>query len=737
MMKNRLDDRSKLYYPPLTESKSNRKNVKLYNDIVSMMESRKFGFQSKKTADEEGKAITLALRDALWYVLPHLSKMKVVCGKFPEFFTFLLTDSVLLTQDYNHPETHRHTARLERSGLEDHIKDLGDIALNPLMSGAQFAVMSSGVKDLKKWINSYAEHLEKTNTNMNTLHKMLSEDRITEKTKIFHVPGQVREDPGQYAELEKALSTEYQEIDIAEFLPTDSRKRYNFITKMAMPFPIGRVSYPMSGSHHSMHFVWRSEEKPDIAKEHEVIKRIEKQLPVFHTRAMRRQFQEEISLLTNTKGTAAITIYQKLTGDSSVLEDPNSRKIQQRMRLIIDTQDPELIADMRLLNKGRPEEFEEFWKVAQALINEAELKAVDDRRLGTYTHMAVAMSVRDFKAKVVEKLPEGVKIPSDQTVYYGFEPANRFNASAEYHTGKLKLKLQMQKRQINQYHPDAHYAAALFQYFKEYAVMYRNVTTLLCVDDKALIPLGEPGVPLSTTPRAKSAVVVSTVPMMSADHDTDTKVKVTPSTTLVVEIPKEATETFCRGQVVSTLKNTIVQPSNPLRHAAEMRAALSKEERENPVRMIYSDGGCDHNIVHPAVQLSLLAMFLMDDLDALVAARCGPGRSYTNPAEKPHCIMNLGLQSITLCRDEMPPGFETRMKKLKSMKEIRTEVQSDPQFEKELLKSVQSCHQMIASQFERLSLKDKEFVVNQPATDDALATLWSFLTNIDPELKQV
>ena len=644
-----------------------------------MMQKRNFGFLLKKTADDEGKAITLALTKALWYILPHLTKMHLVSGKFPQFFSFLLKDSTLLTQEYNTPETHRHHARLDRSQLETHIKDLGDIYLNPLMAGAQFAVMKTAVKDLKNWIDTYTQYLDKNNTKMNALHKMLDPDRNKDKTKILHVPAQTRVNPGVYAELERALSTEYREIDVGEFLPPDPRKRYNFISQMAMPFPIGRVSYPMSGSHHSLHFVWRSDDVPDTAKEHEIIQRIEKQLPQFHTRAMRRKFQEEMLLIsTDIRGSTAVAIYQRLTGDCTMMEDKKSKEIQERMRQIIDTQDPDLIADMRQLNEGRPAEFEEFWKEGQAVINQAQLEAVDDRRHGTITHMAVAMSISDFKAKVVERLPEGVKIPSDQTVYYGFEPANRFTASAKYHNGKLDLKLKMQKRQINQFHPDGHYAAAIFQYFKEFAVMYKEVTTLVCVDDKALIPLGEPGVPLATTARAKSAVVISTEPMMSADHDTDAKVKVTPSTVLVADIPEKATDSFCRGQVVCTLKDTIMQPSTPIRHAAEMRSALTKEERERPVRMVYSDGGTDHNIVHPAVQISLLALFLIDDLDILVAARCCPGRSYTNPAEKPHCIMNLGLQSITLSRDEMLPGYEIKMKKLKKMKEIRASVHSDP-----------------------------------------------------------
>ena len=350
--------------------------------------------------------------------------------------------------------------------------------------------------------------------------------------------------------------------------------------------------------------------------------------------------------------------------------------------------------------------------------------------------MAIAISVRDFRERVKETLPENTPIPSVQLVYLAFQPRNKFTKAAERFTGKLRLKLKVQRRQLSSYHPDAQYCATIFLYLRQLCIKFKEFCTLVCMDDKALIPLGEPGTPLATIGRTRATVSVDNVQLMAADHDTDTKVKVTPSTILIVDIPDAADESFCRGQVVSILKDTILQPSNPIRHMAELHKAL-KDEKHQPVRILYTDGGSDHNPTFPAVQLSLLALFLMEDLDVLFAARCCPGRSYTNPAEKPHCIMNLGLQGLALCREKMSPGYENKIKPLGSMKKIRNAVKNDAKFGEALLESVKPCHDKIADQFRRLSLKDTKFKVIEPATTDNIDVAWSFLTRFEPELKQV
>ena len=47
-------------------------------------------------------------------------------------------------------------------------------------------------------------------------------------------------------------------------------------------------------------------------------------------------------------------------------------------------------------------------------------------------------------------------------------------------------------------HPDCRYVAVILQHMKRFAISFIEHTLLLSVDDKAIVPVGEPGNPIST-----------------------------------------------------------------------------------------------------------------------------------------------------------------------------------------------------------------------------------------------
>ncbi len=740
LMNNRLETKSQLHYTQNVETTSERKNCKLQNDIISMMKTRGFGFSQKTTAEKDGKSIALTLTKCFWYIFPHLQKLQSRGGKFPEFFEFLLKDNKTLEQEYNLPETHRHTPeRLDCKTLTSKIQDLYKIKMEPALFDPRFDTLKQGVQELISWLEAYESNLEKTNENMNRLHQSLDPTKKRPEKGTKHIePKLLRND--RYKPLEDDLTQrkDYEPVNLNDYLPNDYRRKYFYISELAMPFPITMTTFPSGGQKVDIHFAWkRSGGEVSIDLEDQLKDKIRSELPKYHTRAMRREFQQTVNLLSadlNSKATAT-ALYQKLTGDESVMEHAKCKALQERLRLLIDTQDEELATDMRHMNSGRKGKFDEFWSEARKLIHEKELAAVNDRRHGTVAHMAIAISVRDFKEQVKQRLPEGTPIPCDQLVYYAFEPKNKFARSAEHHTALLPLKLAVQKRQLSADHPDGQYAATIYRYLKDMTIKYRDNCVFVCVDDKALIPLGEPGTPLASTARTKAAVVISNIPLMASDHDTNTKLKVTPSTALLCEIPESTGQSFCTGQVVSTLKDTILQPSTPIRHSAELHQILKTSEKE--ILFMYCDGGPDHNITFPAVQLALFALFKIENLDALIVARCCPGKSYTNPAEKPHCIMNLGLQSVALERESMGDAYEKKLAKHGTMKKIREACKKDEGLSTALMESGKPCRDAIAEVFERLYLKDQKFKVQPAATQDQIDAIWSMLTQIEPGLKQV
>ncbi len=59
----------------------------------------------------------------------------------------------------------------------------------------------------------------------------------------------------------------------------------------------------------------------------------------------------------------------------------------------------------------------------------------------------------------------------------------------------------MQQRLTRASHPDSDYAFYQFQMLKKMAVKLREDSVMVCLDDKAIIPVGEPGNPVSTSLR--------------------------------------------------------------------------------------------------------------------------------------------------------------------------------------------------------------------------------------------
>lgn len=70
----------------------------------------------------------------------------------------------------------------------------------------------------------------------------------------------------------------------------------------------------------TLHFVWRVPE--DISEEalatgnSSALHKIEPSLPVFHTRAMRKQFFEEMKLFNAAKPAVLREMYRRLTGEN-------------------------------------------------------------------------------------------------------------------------------------------------------------------------------------------------------------------------------------------------------------------------------------------------------------------------------------------------------------------------------------------------------------------------------------
>ena len=103
-------------------------------------------------------------------------------------------------------------------------------------------------------------------------------------------------------------------------------------------------------------------------------------------------------------------------------------------------------------------------------------------------------------------------------------------------------------------------------FLREFAVLHQDVTTMVCLDDKHRIKVGEPGFLVAAAERGKKVLVKVGGSFEVGDHDF-TKFGLVPSVTLVNTIPSEISGSWYRGSVYFALKEGAFEPSSPARHA--------------------------------------------------------------------------------------------------------------------------------------------------------------------------
>ena len=210
-------------------------------------------------------------------------------------------------------------------------------------------------------------------------------------------------------------------------------------------------------------------------------------------------------------------------------------------------EDTDIILDLRASNGRQDTRFDVFWNECQTFLNEDLGTAVDDRRHDLITHLARAISIRDFVEQVKQCCPPHTLIPSNEWVRLQFWPKTLTATKALQHTGRFKLKFVVQQRQWRRHHVDSHYASASFRYMREYSITVREYCAFVCLDDKHKIKVGEPGYPVAATERGRRVPVRIDEQLQVGDHDF-TKFSLIPWVTFIVNIPEDIADSWFTGK---------------------------------------------------------------------------------------------------------------------------------------------------------------------------------------------
>lgn len=148
----------------------------------------------------------------------------------------------------------------------------------------------------------------------------------------------------------------------------------------------------------------------------------------------------------------------------------------------------------------------------------------------------------------------------------------------------------------------------------------------------------------------------------------------------------------------------------------------------------FTDGGTDQRNNLESVKCSSICIFRELDLDMFVHARCAPGQSWTNPAERIMSVLNLGLQNCALERQCGDEQTEKQFRKCNSMADIRSAAENDPSLKIKWKESMECTQSTVRNRFLRLSLKDKPMQAMDPVSEEEIDLLKRHLRELFPDM---
>ena len=337
--------------------------------------------------------------------------------------------------------------------------------------------------------------------------------------------------------------------------------------------------------------------------------------------------------------------------------------------------------------------------------------------------------------KCVENKIEGTDfaVPSNEWCRRQLSPYRETSMTAETFTGRLPIKRVLQAKNLRSFHAHAHYVAQMKKIWRYHVSKLRcmfedceieigyqvdimpwyQCIMALGQDDKANIPVAIHG-PIAATAHNKArAFVENGTQVHASDHDWSF-LKIAPSVTSMLNIGREPGESLFsggqngQGEITVSLHDSTFHPSTSRHHAASMigylrekagtvaketqAASLSEDIDVDAIPdsaesflsddliasfmpyvvLLETDGGPDHNLKFLRNCISLLATFLVGNMDKLVAVRGCPGHSYLNTVERCMSILNLGLTNLGVRVDfDSPDWLFDLLEGNGSMKKLR------------------------------------------------------------------
>ena len=220
---------------------------------------------------------------------------------------------------------HKHkkvdTDSLKADELRSHSTALITLAASLYMKTQRWMSVGEAVRQLPDNLRQYAVYFDRlkasTKENQSRLDVRSDVDDITVLAGKNLLPGP----SAQYRTLHQALekSKDFEAVFVNDHAPPLAKRRYDYMKGLVVPFKC--IKYTYTGSRNQLHFLWKA---PHESTEGEVLNQsmkvcdtLKKSFPVYHSRALRREFVHLFGKLTSSRLAFLHKAYRRLTGNCS------------------------------------------------------------------------------------------------------------------------------------------------------------------------------------------------------------------------------------------------------------------------------------------------------------------------------------------------------------------------------------------------------------------------------------
>ena len=81
---------------------------------------------------------------------------------------------------------------------------------------------------------------------------------------------------------------------------------------------------------------------------------------------------------SNVKQTILRSLYRELTGDASSATNEHDAKFNERVQLLFDMEDPDIVLDLRAWNTGQKSQYDVYWDECRKFLQEIGTPVDDD-----------------------------------------------------------------------------------------------------------------------------------------------------------------------------------------------------------------------------------------------------------------------------------------------------------------------------------------------------------------------